>query len=1022
MTAREPYDRLQDAANRLRELIAEKWEWRAAEAEIRHRFHLNDEEWQRALAIYDDVLQDTSRGRGGAQFSYEVGRHDERDVATGYNDPLDRMCVCGHRKGVHDTRGIRCQAYSMDPEELIERGIDPATADCGCVQFKAAPRARSAHEQSSATSSLPFAIVRHGADNVPVLLGGEPDEDGRLTALNVVDGGTITFAPDAIIAAVNAEPAAVYYGIRAEVERERGRMAAEVGTQSMPPVRKNTLGFTMPALTEAFPVGALVSYNGIDYVVDHVGQDSKGPYVALRSRSGNVIVHDTDRIVFLEAPREPASNFPNDEDARTAIQRALDWPIDVGSGITFHPHEGEWYMLTVVGFEMKPRSPYDPTPDPIVIAVGVIRGYEQVLALPRHLWHGIQRVSKEYFTQRPDLLREMAAGLISVVESNSIENLPIFYDTPEARSIANAVRSLGILPEHIIPLGPGQFGIAARLSSQHDGRVLKITSDESEVRSAASLIGKSLPNVVEFYSAHFVTGVHVRGLMGIKKNGEPVFQKRRVGVIIEEYAGKNEDGPHAKQVDNEVSITTLHVKNTLKTFPMELAKLGHERARRRLWEASEMLEGSLRARAEEIREGKRRHGSLNVKPDLMILVTGTYPTSARRGISTGILDIANAIGQLRAEGVYAVDAHGGNFAWSRVGERYKLYDIGLSSAPPGHEPTDIPPKVAGSKKSRRSRKETVLSQEQLAFVPPVAREDVVVPEISGEASPMGASEAAKKGEITHHWPGLTVPAGLPFKGMRPRGFRFQWTPEKPKGLTAFPEVRPVLITLRDQIPSLESIRTSAIFAGLTAHAQTSEAEGIFTQLADEFWRMHGALPPIEVFESFFSNMRGMRSLLYESVPVWAPIVQHAMRSKHDGGLGLRDRELRRYLWVDRIKDKPHGLALAKMSFALMLLGQNVLCLDTWIVRRMYGLTTEKEEKAVIDQWKGHTELALTRYEQVEDAFLKGNPWYHPNDPIGRSRAQWMSWEWAIGEAAPHRPWLELAKKLLARPEQMEVPF
>ena len=46
-------------------------------------------------------------------------------------------------------------------------------------------------------------------------------------------------------------------------------------------------------------------------------------------------------------------------------------------------------------------------------------------------------------------------------------------------------------------------------------------------------------------------------------------------------------------------------------------------------------------------------------------------------------------------------------------------------------------------------------------------------------------------------------------------------------MSAFPEVKQVLLKQREEVPTLETIRMAAIFAGLTVHAGTEEAEETF---------------------------------------------------------------------------------------------------------------------------------------------------------------------------------------------------
>lgn len=300
-------------------------------------------------------------------------------------------------------------------------------------------------------------------------------------------------------------------------------------------------------------------------------------------------------------------------------------------------------------------------------------------------------------------------------------------------------------------------------------------------------------------------------------------------------------------------------------------------------------------------------------------------------------------------------------------------------------------------------------------------------ELQSEALPLAAEEAAKRGEVIIEFPGFRARKGKSF-AVRPRGHRFQWTPEKPRGLSAFAEVKPVLLRQRMGVPSVDSIRLATIFAGLTVHAETWEAEETFQKIVREYDRMHGSLPPVEVVQDMIRHLRSQRVGMYESARPWSQTVHDALSR------GLRDRELRRFLWNEvPEEDQLYGIGLAKMSFALMMLGQNLCCLDTWIISFMYAADVDDDHdrrqtaNRISGQWKARVPISLERYEQVEDAFLKNNPWYDNNDVIGRAQAQWCAWEWAIGAPAYHRPWLDVAAKLQLQtkaefPRPANVPF
>ena len=177
--------------------------------------------------------------------------------------------------------------------------------------------------------------------------------------------------------------------------------------------------------------------------------------------------------------------------------------------------------------------------------------------------------------------------------------------------------------------------------------------------------------------------------------------------------------------------------------------------------------------------------------------------------------------------------------------------------------------------------------------------------------------------------------------------------------------------------------------------------------------------------------------MYESVGPWSVIVQDAMKR------GLRDRELRRHIWVDVVEGQIESVGLAKMSFSMMLMGQNLMCLDTWMLGAAFAkdpFDPENPQEAAIrrrevgdrvsKQWpwspaKMGRELALKRYEQVEDAILKGNPFHDPTSPIDLAQCQWESWQWALGGMpVTHRPWLEVTKEIHAQAEfpSLETPF
>ncbi len=220
-------------------------------------------------------------------------------------------------------------------------------------------------------------------------------------------------------------------------------------------------------------------------------------------------------------------------------------------------------------------------------------------------------------------------------------------------------------------------------------------------------------------------------------------------------------------------------------------------------------------------------------------------------------------------------------------------------------------------------------------------------------------------------------------------------------ITGFDEVRAQLLRHRAEVPSIDTIRLTAIFAGLTVGVGIAQAERGFQCLVKLYKETRGD-PPIEKVRDCIWSLgyHQIRERLYNEVPRWAPVCQDAIRK------GMKDRELREHLFLH--SDLPAGLSLAKLSFVLALLGHNVVCLDVRILDRMFGSGMASRYSGT---WDTKTQLSLARYERVEDAFLRGNPFYRSSDPIGRARAQWMSWESAGAppRVETHSVWLNVVR-------------
>lgn len=254
--------------------------------------------------------------------------------------------------------------------------------------------------------------------------------------------------------------------------------------------------------------------------------------------------------------------------------------------------------------------------------------------------------------------------------------------------------------------------------------------------------------------------------------------------------------------------------------------------------------------------------------------------------------------------------------------------------------------------------------------------------------------------------GVTMQVG--FTGQLPVAAEKRVRPIKSRGevfvppegfVSGYAQARPIIEAFRAQVPQLDAIRHSAVFAGMTIRTGIETAERAYACLVEKY-KKAGAFPGVDELRVCIRSLGlpKMRETMYRHIQAWSFIVQHAIQR------GLRDRELRRYLFLET--EVPHGLSLAKLSFTLALLGQNLVCLDARLIGRM----------KIKDDWSdGNTKLNLARYERAEDAFLKGNPNYDAADPLGAARAQWISWEMSPVKGgvrpASHSVWLKVAAPL-----------
>jgi hypothetical protein len=229
----------------------------------------------------------------------------------------------------------------------------------------------------------------------------------------------------------------------------------------------------------------------------------------------------------------------------------------------------------------------------------------------------------------------------------------------------------------------------------------------------------------------------------------------------------------------------------------------------------------------------------------------------------------------------------------------------------------------------------------------------------------------------------------------------KFPPLPPDMLSGFPIAEPYLRRHRMKPPTIDAIRVSGLFAVSTVRTRIEQAETQFDCFGQLYRAQGRQMPDLVKLRDCFVGLQNSKTAVFAAVAAYAATIHEALKS------GLRDRALRRHLALEA--PPPDGLGLAKLSFTLALLGQDTICLDARLLGRMFPRASDRMhfEKQISKREGRITEKALATYEAAEDAFLEGNRFYNPKDPIGRARAQWMSWEGVGQKGATHRVWLNL---------------
>jgi hypothetical protein len=240
-----------------------------------------------------------------------------------------------------------------------------------------------------------------------------------------------------------------------------------------------------------------------------------------------------------------------------------------------------------------------------------------------------------------------ALAVLFLATKHGSSNVDKIYDEdPRAAIIGRALEGVGFGPPDEA-LGEGSFGLAATLV-EHPDLVIKITADLSEVQIATFLTGKDLEHVAKVRGAWMVPDVKVTMNVGWDhKEEEPIYAELPVGIVVVTKVRRDD------QVEEDIRKSHLNAvvrrtKDDQEVYPDQLTSLPKKRAREKLRRAADLMVERLYGEGNEVCD-----------------------------------DVAQAIDELQAEGVYAVDVHAGNVGYNDVRGCYQVFDVGVGSPPPG---------------------------------------------------------------------------------------------------------------------------------------------------------------------------------------------------------------------------------------------------------------------------------------------------------------------------------------------------
>lgn len=233
---------------------------------------------------------------------------------------------------------------------------------------------------------------------------------------------------------------------------------------------------------------------------------------------------------------------------------------------------------------------------------------------------------------------ELTSAFLASVDRDSDTQYkygPDYYNDPRAQTLARIIENdLGV--HQVRVLGGGAYGVAAA-TAEAGGDVIKLTADATEVESGTVLVNTPVDkypgNVVHVQGAWLVRRLRVLAESWFDPKTETShYARKRIGLLRMERVQALDRWEDATTISG-LSEYVRFVKNKYKTWPHLTRKVSRAEARERYLRAGTELERLF-----------------------MQIWKDTRDQAAR--------DVARAIGQLRALGVYGVDFHGGNIGWA----------------------------------------------------------------------------------------------------------------------------------------------------------------------------------------------------------------------------------------------------------------------------------------------------------------------------------------------------------------------